>query len=196
MKNDKRRAIFFDRDGTLAEEVGYINHISRFKLYPFAPQIVKMVNESKFLAILVTNQAGLARGYFPEELLEQVHNKMKETLQQQGAFLDDIYFCPHHEFASIEKYKLKCNCRKPEPGMLLKAAKDHYIDLARSYVVGDKYTDIELAYNVGAKSVMVMTGYGIGEYTYQQHEWKVFPDHIVENALDAVKLILTSDDYD
>ena len=190
MNNNKKGAVFFDRDGTLSEEVGYINHISRFKLSSYAFETIRLVNESDFLAVIVTNQSGLARGYFLEELLDNVHEKMIEQLERKGANLDGIYFCPHHEFGDVEKYRKVCKCRKPEPGMLLKAAEDLNIDLTKSFVVGDKYTDIELAYNVGAKSIMVMTGYGIGEYTYQQHTWKVFPHYIAENALEAVKIIL------
>jgi len=190
MINKKNRAVFFDRDGTLSEEVGYINHISRFKLSPYAAEAVKLINNSDFLAVVTTNQSGLARGYFPEKLLRKTHKKMEEALKEQGAFLDGIYYCPHHEFGEIKKFRKKCNCRKPQPGMLLQAAEDLNIDLAKSYVVGDKYTDVELAYNVNAKSIMVMTGYGIGEYTYQQHTWKHFPHYIAENALEAVKIIL------
>lgn len=190
MSNTKKGAIFFDRDGTLSEEVGYINHISRFKLSQYTYEALSLVNKSDYLAVVTTNQSGIARGYFPEELLEKVHQKMNEQLKKKNVYLDGIYYCPHHEFGEIEKFRIKCNCRKPEPGMILKAAKELNIDLSKSFVVGDKYTDVELGYNAGAKSIMVMTGYGIGEYTYQQHTWKVFPHHIAENALEAVKIIL------
>lgn len=190
MDDNKRPAVFFDRDGTLSEEVGYINHISRFMLSSYAHEAVKLINDSDYLAVVTTNQSGLARGYFPEDLLEKVHKKMEEQLNKGGAFLDGIYYCPHHEFGEIEKYRMICDCRKPKPGMLIQAVRDLNIDLTKSFVVGDKYTDVELAYNVGAKSIMVMTGYGIGEYTYQQHTWKVFPHYIAENALEAVKIIL------
>jgi D-glycero-D-manno-heptose 1,7-bisphosphate phosphatase len=190
MSNKKKSAVFFDRDGTLSEEVGYLNHISRFKISPYSYEALSLVNQSDFFAVITTNQSGIARGYFPEELVDIVHKKMIEQLHKKGIYLDGIYYCPHHEFGEIEKFKMKCKCRKPEPGMLQQAAKDLNIDLATSFVVGDKYSDVELAYNAGAKSILVMTGYGIGEYTYLQHTWKVFPHHIAENALEAVKIIL------
>jgi D-glycero-D-manno-heptose 1,7-bisphosphate phosphatase len=190
MSSNKKRAVFFDRDGTLSEEVGYVNHLTRFNLLPFTYEAIRLVNESGYLAVITTNQSGLARGYFPEELLEKIHKKMEENLNKNGAFLDGIYFCPHHELGEIDKYRKICECRKPKPGMLLKAAKDLDIDLTESYVIGDKYIDVELGHNVGAKSILVMTGYGIGEYTYQQHLWKAIPHHIAENVLEAVKIIL------
>ena len=186
-----KKAVFMDRDGTLSFEVGYVNHISRFKLYPFTPQAIKLLNESDYLAICVTNQAGVARGYFEESLVKEVHKKMQNCLKKEGAYLDDIFYCPHHPTAGGNPdFTVECNCRKPKPGMLLDAAKKHNIDLTQSFVIGDKITDVELAKKVGAKGIMVMTGYGRGEYEYQRNNWKVFPDYIAENLLEAVKWIL------
>ena len=189
MQNEKKRAIFFDRDGTLSVEAGYINHVDRFDLMPFACETIKLVNESEFIPVLITNQSGLARDYFTEEVLNQVHEKLAKLLAKKGAYLEGIYYCPHHEFGEIKKYRKICECRKPAPGMLNQAAKDLNIDLKKSYMIGDKYTDIELAHNVGATGIMVMTGYGLGEHTYQQHKWTVMPHYTTEDALEAVKLI-------
>ncbi len=186
-----KRAIFMDRDGTLSHEVGYVNHISRFKLYSFTPEAIKLINQSDFLAICVTNQAGVARGYFDESLVKEVHKKMQQELKKNGAYLDDILYCPHHPSANGNpEYTVDCNCRKPNPGMLIEASERYNIDLKQSFVIGDKISDVKLAKNVGAKGIMVMTGYGRGEYEYQREQWDVFPDYLAENILEAVKWIL------
>src|SRR5687767_3207694 len=119
-----RRAIFIDRDGTLSEEVGYVNHLSRFRLFPFAVDAVRLVNRSPFLAVLVTNQAGVARGYFPESMIHEVHAVVAREMEAGGARLDGIYFCPHHPTAGDPPYRQECECRKPRPGLLHRAAAD------------------------------------------------------------------------
>ena len=186
----KNRAIFIDRDGTISYEVGYVNHPDRFKIFPFSGRAIQMINASPFLAIVVTNQAGVARGYFTEDLIPVVHERLKQQLAEEGAYLDAIYYCPHHPAGSVKEYAIDCPCRKPKPGMLYKAKDDFNIDLEKSYVIGDKITDIELAKNVGAKGVFVLTGYGLGEYTYQRNSWKVKPDFVAKDLLEAVEWIL------
>ncbi len=187
----KNKAIFMDRDGTVSHEVGYINHISRLRPYSYSPEAVKLVNDSDFLCILITNQAGVARGYFKEEMVKQVHKLLqKKMLDGANAKFDDIYYCPHHPEVGEPPYRQKCNCRKPKPGMLLDAAKKHSIDLSQSYMIGDKISDVEMAINNGLKGVLVLSGYGRGEYEHQSHTWKVKPHHIAENLLEAVKWIL------
>src|SRR5437762_11654992 len=148
----KQRAVFMDRDGTISEEVGYVNHPSRFHLFPFAAQAIRLLNENGWLAIIVTNQAGVARGYFPEEMIEAVHARMKEELKSEGARLDAIYYCAHHPTIGEPPYRLDCECRKPKPGLILGALADFDIDLAQSWVIGDRYVDVELARNAGAHS--------------------------------------------
>ena len=108
-------AVFMDRDGTLAHEVGYINHLSRFKLYPFAVEAVRLVNRSGFLAVVVTNQAGVARGYFPETMIHEVHGQVRAAMESGGARLDGIYYCPHHPSVGESPYRQECDCRKPRP---------------------------------------------------------------------------------
>ncbi len=184
------RAIFMDRDGTISYEVGYVNHPSRYKIFPFSGRAIQLINASPFLAIVVTNQAGVARGYFTEDLIPVVHEKLKEQLAEEGAYLDAIYYCPHHPNGTVKEYAIDCPCRKPNPGLLFKAKEDFNIDLEHSYVIGDKISDVELAKRVGATGVMVLTGYGLGEYTYQREQWKVEPDFIAENLLEAVEWIL------
>ncbi|HBC73934.1 MAG: D,D-heptose 1,7-bisphosphate phosphatase [Candidatus Wallbacteria bacterium GWC2_49_35] len=183
-------AVFIDRDGTMSEEVGYVNHLSRFKLLENTAAAVKLLNEAGILAIVATNQAGVARGYFEEPMINKVHEKLKNELAKSGASVAAIYYCPHHPSAGKPPYRTECNCRKPKPGMILKAKDDFNIDLTRSYMVGDKISDVEFGLKLGLKSVMVMTGYGIGEYEHQRQDWKVTPDFMAGDLLDAVKWII------
>jgi D-glycero-D-manno-heptose 1,7-bisphosphate phosphatase len=187
----KNIAVFLDRDGTVSEEVGYVNHLSRYKLFPWTAKAIKRLNEANLKAILITNQAGVARGYFTEDLIWKVHEKLTWELANLGARLDGIYYCPHHPSAGNPPFRANCECRKPKPGLLYKAAQEHEIDLTRSFMVGDKYTDVELAQRIGIKGVMVMTGYGIGEYEYQRETWPEMPDKIATNLLEAVDWIIT-----
>ena len=182
--------VFIDRDGTLSEEVGYINHLSRFQVYPWSAEAIRNLNLGGLRAIVVTNQAGVARGYFEESLIHEVHQKLRDEIGQAGAYLDAIYYCPHHPSAGKPPYQRDCDCRKPKPGMLLRAAKELGIDLKHSFVVGDRYSDIELAHNAGTHSIFVLSGYGLGEYQYQRQNWKLQPDWIAKNLLEATEIIL------
>ena len=186
-----RRAIFIDRDGTLSEEVGYVNHLSRFRLFPFAVEAIRLVNRSPFLAVLVTNQAGVARGYFPESLVHEVHAGVARDMAAGGAHLDAIYYCPHHPTAGEPPYRQECDCRKPRPGLLHRAAEQLGIDLARSYMIGDRLGDLELAWSVGATGVLVRTGYGRGELELHAPSWPRGPDMVAEHLLEAVVTILS-----
>jgi D-glycero-D-manno-heptose 1,7-bisphosphate phosphatase len=188
-----KRAIFIDRDGTLSHEVGYVNHVSRFQLFPFAVDAVRLVNRSGYLAVLVTNQAGVARGYFPESMIEEVHGVVRDTLAKGGARLDGIYYCPHHPSVGEPPYRLDCDCRKPRPGLLRRAAEAFDIDLGASYMVGDRYSDVRLAWAVGAKGVLVRTGYGLGELANDAPGWERPPDLVADHLLAAVGRILAED---
>jgi D-glycero-D-manno-heptose 1,7-bisphosphate phosphatase len=184
-----KRAVFMDRDGTISEEVGYINHPSRFRVFPYSAAAVKLLNENGWLAIVVTNQAGVARGYFPEGMVGAVHDLLTSELESEGAHLDAIYYCAHHPAVGEPPYRLDCDCRKPKPGLILKAAKEFDIDLAQSWMIGDRYSDIEFARNAGVKSALVLSGYGRGEWEHQrsgQHQ----PDLISENLLEAVRQVV------
>jgi len=184
-----KRAIFIDRDGTISEEVGYINHVSRFRLFPYAARAVKRIHENGYLAIVITNQAGVARGYFSEEMVKTIHARMTDELERDGAQLDAIYYCAHHPTVGEPPYRLACDCRKPEPGLIRRAASDFQIDLGGSWMIGDRYSDIELAANAGLKSALVLSGYGRGEWEYQQSNWDLQPDIVAEDLLEAVNLI-------
>jgi D-glycero-D-manno-heptose 1,7-bisphosphate phosphatase len=187
-----RPAIFIDRDGTLSEEVGYVNHPSRFRLFPWAVDAVRLVNRSGFLAVMVTNQAGVARGYFPESVVKEVHGAVERAMAAGDARLDAIYYCPHHPEVGEAPYRLDCDCRKPRPGLLLRAADEHGIDLASSWVVGDRLGDLQLAWTVGARAALVRTGYGLGELTHHAPRWARQPDLVADHLLDAVSRILSA----
>jgi D-glycero-D-manno-heptose 1,7-bisphosphate phosphatase len=188
-----RRAVFIDRDGTLSEEVGYINHQSRFRLFPYAATAIKHLNENDWLAIVTTNQAGVARGYFPEEMIQTVHAMMTNELESGGARLDAIYYCPHHPSVGDPPYRVDCDCRKPKPGLIARAAREFDINLPESWMVGDRYSDVELARNAGVKSAFVMSGYGRGEWEHQEPSWKLKPDLVAVNLLAAVKAIVSGE---
>jgi D-glycero-D-manno-heptose 1,7-bisphosphate phosphatase len=178
-----RPAVFLDRDGTIAEEVGYLDHLTRFRMFPFAAQAIRRLNEAKLPVIVITNQSGVARGYFPESLISAVHELMTTQLAREGAHVDALYYCPHKEDDA-------CACRKPKPGMLESAAREHGLDLRRSFVVGDRYGDIELAHGVGAHSILVRTGYGEGEMKSNSAKWPAPPDFVAKNMADATDWIL------
>ena len=183
------RAVFIDRDGTISEEVGYINHVSRFRLFPYSAAALKQLHDNDYLAIVITNQAGVARGYFSEEMVQAIHKQMTKDLESSGARVDAIYYCAHHPTVGEPPYQLDCDCRKPKPGLLLRAARDYDIDLANSWMVGDRYSDIELAANAGVKSALVLSGYGRGEWEHQRDNWTIQPDLVAEDLLAAVNQI-------
>ena len=187
------RAIFIDRDGTISEEVGYINHLSRFRLFPYSAAALKQLHDNGYLAIVITNQAGVARGYFSEEMVQAIHKQMTKDLERSGARVDAIYYCAHHPTVGEPPYQLDCDCRKPKPGLLLRAARDYDIDLANSWMVGDRYSDIELAANAGVKSALVLSGYGRGEWEHRRDSWTTQPDLVAEDLLAAVNQISNLD---
>lgn len=182
----KRRAVFIDRDGTLSEEVGYINHPSRFLLFPYAAGAVKLLNDHEWLAVIITNQAGVARGYFDEAMIQTVHDNLKRDLQSAGARIDGIYYCAHHPSVGEPPYRQDCDCRKPKPGLIKRAATDLNIDVQQSWMIGDRYSDIELARNAGVRSALVLSGYGRGEWESQRSSWQHQPDLIAENLFEAI----------
>jgi D-glycero-D-manno-heptose 1,7-bisphosphate phosphatase len=184
------RAVFIDRDGTISEEVGYINHPARFRLFSYAAEAIKLLNESRWLAILTTNQAGVARGYFTEEMIGIVHQELQRDLNGAGARLDAIYYCAHHPSIGEPPYRQDCDCRKPKPGLIQRAVADFEIDQNQSWMIGDRYSDIELARNAGVKSAFLLSGYGRGEWEYQRDSWMQQPDIVAENLLEAVQQIV------
>jgi D-glycero-D-manno-heptose 1,7-bisphosphate phosphatase len=152
--------VFLDRDGTLIEEVGYLSHLDRIALYPWSIESVKLLNRAGFKVVVVTNQAGVARGLFDEDFIHEAHRFLDQKFGDGGATIDKFYYCPHHPEASVEAYRCECDCRKPKAGMLWKAAQELQLELSHSFVIGDRLSDLRLGPAVGAKSVLVRTGYG------------------------------------
>ena len=179
-----------DRDGTINEEVGYLRDPEDLTIIPQAFRAIELINENRLKAVGITNQSGVARGYFSEERVEQIHRRLNMLLKEKDVYLDGIYHCPHHPQGKIPEYSIQCMCRKPASGMADIASKELDIDLHRSYVIGDKRSDIELAHNIGAKGILVLTGYGKDEVKRFNEMSMIQPWSIAENILDAVKRIL------
>jgi D-glycero-D-manno-heptose 1,7-bisphosphate phosphatase len=183
-------AVFMDRDGTICEEVGYLDSIEQFRLLPRSGAAIKLLNDRGFKTVVVTNQSGVARGYFSEARLRELHAELLRQLGQEGAFLDGIYYCPHHPSEGEEPYRMICDCRKPAPGLLRKAAEDLHLDLALSYTVGDRLADLECGQRVGAKGVLVLSGYGKEELQSQKEKWGPQPSCIAGDLYEAVRWII------
>ena len=161
-----------------------MNHADRFRMFSFTGPAIRRLNDASMAVIVVTNQSGVARGYFPESLVREVNERMGRELNAAGARLDGVYFCPHSSADG-------CDCRKPKTGMLERAAKELSLDISRSFVVGDRYSDMELAFRAGCKSIFVRTGYGLGEETWHAKDWPRRPDVVLEDLTQAVDWILS-----
>jgi D-glycero-D-manno-heptose 1,7-bisphosphate phosphatase len=185
-----RPAVFIDRDGTLTEEVGYVNHPQRLRLLPRSAEAIRRLNAAGVAAVVVTNQAGIARGYFSEDVLHATNAALVAQLKGAGASLDGLYACTHHPTEGEPPYRAACDCRKPAPGLLTRAAADLGLDLAASTMVGDMATDLVAAHRAGARAVLVLTGYGLGEWEYRRERFVVTPDHVAGDLLDAVEWVL------
>ena len=178
-------AVFLDRDGTINEEVGYLDRLDKLRLLPGAAAAVRMINERGWKAVVITNQSGIARGFFDEAFVGKVHAEMARLLRKEGAAIDGFYFCPHHPTEGIGRYRRTCSCRKPAPGLLVQAAAELAIDLTRSFMIGDMPKDVEAGQRAGAKGILVRTGYG-----NTVELGSLAPDYIATDLLDAVSWIL------
>jgi len=187
----KRPAVFLDRDGCVNVEDDHIREIAQFRLYPDSLDAIKKLNAAGFLVVVITNQSGVARGYMTEELVQRTHAILLEWAAEADARIDGIYYCPHHPEGSVERYSIYCKCRKPAPGMVLRAADELGIDLARSFVVGDKISDIRLGPAVGARAALVTTGFGAGQLEMIKSGEAAMPDHVAVGIGAAVDWILT-----
>lgn len=187
---NKRKAIFLDRDGTINVKNGHINNKKDLKLFDNAGDAIKLINQSEFLAICITNQPVIARGECTFEELEKIHNKMEFELGMNGAYLDEIYFCPHHTDKGFEgeivSLKINCNCRKPNPGMLLAAIKDFNLDIEECWFIGDSEADIGASHNAGCKSILLNNSYK------ETDKMKYKATNIKSNIYDAVKYIINN----
>lgn len=189
----KNIAVFLDRDGTINEEVGYLDSLDKLKIIPGTYEAIRLINESEMKAVVISNQAGVARGLFPEDFVKITHEYLQNALRKKGAYIDNFYYCPHHPTEGIEPYRQVCNCRKPAPGMLLQAAQDLNIDLTRSYLVGDRFNDMEAGKKIGVRGILVKTGFGqslLQDDGPDEATPENKPDFIAADILEAIKWIL------
>jgi D-glycero-D-manno-heptose 1,7-bisphosphate phosphatase len=181
------RAVFLDRDGVITQEPPYYAHkLSELVLLPKSSDAIRLLNENGFLVVVACNQAGIARGYYQEEDAILFNQAMKDNLAREGARIDAMYYCPHHPEAKIERYRVNCNCRKPEPGMLTRAGKELNLDLKQSFMIGDKLSDVEAGKRAGCKTIMVRTGQGAEELKAKNVEC----DYIADDVYNAVEHIM------
>lgn len=186
----KNIAVFLDRDGTINEEVGYLDREEKLKILPAAFEAVRLVNQNGFKVVVVSNQSGIARGLFTEDFVRTINNRIAAAMVENGAVIDRFYYCPHHPSEGLDPYRKICNCRKPEPGLLLQAAADLNLDLSGSYMIGDHLRDIETARRAGAKGILVMTGHGPDQLQSAEITSANRPDDIAPDILEAVRWIL------
>jgi D-glycero-D-manno-heptose 1,7-bisphosphate phosphatase len=181
-------AVFLDRDGTLIEEVGYLDRVDRVELYPWTIDAVRAFNRAGLRVVLVSNQSGVARGFFTEAVVEDVHRHLASLLRAGGAHIDAYYYCPHHPDGKVPHYALACECRKPQRGLVDRAVRELDVDPIRSYVVGDRWLDVALARAVGAKGILVRTGYGATEEMRPPEGLRA--DAIADNLIGAAGWVL------
>jgi len=182
-----KQAVFLDRDGVITQEPPYYAcQLSQLELILKSAEGIRLLNESGFLVVLVSNQSGIARGYYEEEDAARFNQALAQKLAEEGAHIDAIYICPHHPEAKIEKYRLECDCRKPKPGMLKMAEEALEIDLKQSFMIGDKSIDLEAGKRAGCRTILVKTGYGHEEIQRSQIEC----GYIADDLCDAAEYIL------
>jgi D-glycero-D-manno-heptose 1,7-bisphosphate phosphatase len=185
----KNKAVFIDRDGVLIHELGYISKLKKVKLFKCSVSAIRLLKRSGFKVVVVSNQSGVARGYFPESFVKQTHAYLAEKLKRLGARIDAFYYCPHHREACVAKYKKDCDCRKPKQGMIKKAAKKFSLDLKKSFTIGDKLTDVKLGHNGGMKGILVLTGFGRWQRGLIKKEG-VRPDHVAKDFYSAARWVV------
>jgi D-glycero-D-manno-heptose 1,7-bisphosphate phosphatase len=185
----KTPAVFVDRDGTVNQEVGYISQVKDLMLIPGSAEAIRLINQSGRKVVVISNQSGVARGYFDEQVVETINAVLVKMLAAQNARVDGIYYCPHHP-KGYPPYNIECSCRKPASGILLQAADDLNIDLAHSAVIGDKYTDVLTGHRLGIPGLLVRTGFGEEEIEKYSTTWNKAPDFIAADLLEAVRWLL------
>jgi D-glycero-D-manno-heptose 1,7-bisphosphate phosphatase len=184
---NQKAAVFIDRDGTVNVEKNYLHKIEEWEWIPGAIEAIKKLNNLGVPVIVITNQAGIARGYYDEQAVEKLHGQVDLLLEKENAKIDGYYFCPHHPDYSSEG---ACFCRKPEPGMLLKASRDFNIDLTRSFMIGDKLSDIDAGRRCGVTPILVRTGYG--QQASEQCDASILIKNDLLDAINYIEQQLTS----
>ncbi len=185
-----RPTVFLDRDGTIIYEKDFLGDPGGVELLPSAAESVKRLNQAGYLVIIVSNQSGVARGYYDEAAVQRVNKRVTEVLEDAGAHIDAVYYCPHHAKASVPEYRKDCHCRKPNPGMGQKALQDHPIDPAQMIMIGDRAADIQFGKNLGCRTILVTTGYGRGERERIEDEGLSAPDFVASDLAAAVTWFL------
>ena len=181
-------AVFLDRDGTMIEDVGYLDRLERLTLFPYTVDAIGLLSRAGFRIVVVTSQAGIANGIVAEEFLAEAHGVISRKVADAGGRIDGFYYCPHLPTAAVEKYRTDCDCRKPKPGMIHSAARDLSLDVSRSFVVGDRWRDIEMGQAAGARGILVETGYGKTEA--RRRPANIEPVPVVANLIEATAWIL------
>jgi len=181
-----QKAIFLDRDGVIIEDTGYPDDCRKLKFLPKVIEAVKLLNDNGFRVIVATNQSGVARGFFTEEKLKEINRFIQDTLAEKGAIIDKIYYCPHHIEGTIEEYRKECHCRKPNSGMLEKAAGEFGIDLENSFLIGDKISDIEAGHRVGSRTILLADEVPLEN----EKDIASMPDYIAPDLYRAVSWLL------
>ena len=179
MNENKKPAIFLDRDGVLTEEVSYITSVNNLHIFPYVTECIRQIHDKGYYAIVITNQSGVARGLFTEETLKDMNAFLKEVTG-----VDAIYYCPHHPNGDVDEYRKICKCRKPEIGLLEQACMDFDIDMNRSYMVGDRAGDILTGQRAGIKTVLLESGYGSARI-----EQNVTPDYIFADLCNVMDIL-------
>ena len=183
-----QKAVFLDRDGTMIEDVGYLDRLERLKLFPYTIDAVRLLNRAGYKVVVVTSQNGVAQGVLTEAFLEKAHAHVSQLCAAAGGKIEGYYYCPHSTHALVERYRTDCDCKKPKPGMILTAAREHALDVSKSFVIGDRWRDIEMGLAAGTKSVLVETGYGRTESSRRPANIAEVP--VTATLIDAVSWIL------
>jgi len=182
-----KKAVFLDRDGVITKDPPHYAHKKeQLSLIPKSAEAIRLLNENGYKVIIVSNQSGIARGYYPEEDTKRFNKELEEELGKNNAHIDAIYYCPHHPTAKLKKYRLKCDCRKPKPGMILRASEEHDVDLTNSFMIGDRKGDVVAGKKAGCKTIHVLTGVGKRELSNKEFD----ADFRSENLYDAVSNVI------
>ena len=185
----KNKAVFIDRDGCLIHELGYINSVEKIKFFRRSFDALRLLKAAGFKVIIVTNQSGVARGYFPESFVAEAHSYIAAELKKKNLKIDAYYYCPHHEKATVAVYKKDCECRKPRQGMIKKASKRFNLDLKQCFTMGDKLSDVKLGHNGGMKGILVLTGFGRWQRGLIRKE-RIKPDYIARDFYSGAKWVV------
>jgi D-glycero-D-manno-heptose 1,7-bisphosphate phosphatase len=184
-----RPAVFLDRDGTIIEDAGYLADPAALRLFPWSAAAIRRFSDAGFAVVVITNQAGVARGLFEEETIGAVHAALSAALGAAGAVIDAYYYCPHHPQGVVDAYRIACDCRKPAPGLLYAAARDLGLDLSRSWIVGDKWSDLACGAAAGTRTVLLRSG-GVESQAPPARAAAVRADAILNNLMEAAEWIL------